>query len=271
MIDLVKQSGLPLQWDPSAERLVFGEGMSNPDAGPDIRRRLDMLEVLYDDQAAEKEELYYMYRGISRSGDEGIIETRGLRYDVTIVCPGTLGREYIKTAGHYHPGNAVTGITYPEVYEVLHGRAHYLLQKPHPDCKDELESVIFIAAKPGDKVLIPPQYGHITINPGEDYLIMSNWVAREFVSVYEPYRLMRGGAYYELRSEDGPVFIGNKRYRRLPHLQRCPVKPVSQLNLITGLPLYRVFHENNEAFDFLTHPENYLEIFDAYLKDLVSS
>lgn len=271
MIDLGKQSGLRLQWDPSQKRLVFGEGMTNIDVQPDIRRRGDMIEVLYDEQAAELEELYYMYRGVSLSGDEAVIEKKGLRYDVTVICPGTLGREYVKTAGHYHPEKPGTGMTYPEVYEVLHGRAHYLLQHPHPERPAELESVIFIAAKPGDKVLIPPQYGHITINPGDDYLVMSNWVAREFSSVYDPIREMGGGAYFELRSEDGPDFIANKKYRLLPQLQRCPVTPVPQLNLITGLPLYRVFKENSDAFNFLSKPENYLDIFDNYLNELTSA
>jgi glucose-6-phosphate isomerase, archaeal len=270
MIDLCKQSGLHLQWDPSKKRLVFGEGMSNIDAQPDIRRRGDMIEVLYDDQAVELEDLYYMYRGVSLSGDEALIHNKGLRYDVTVISPGTLGREFVKTAGHYHPEKPGTGITYPEVYEVLHGRAHYLLQQPHPGSPEDLETVIFIAAKPGDKILIPPQFGHITINPGDDYLIMSNWVAREFSSVYEPILKMGGGAYFELRSDDGPDFIANKKYRSMPQLQRCPVTPVPQLNLITGLPLYRVFNENSDAFGFLSEPENYRDIFDNYLKELTS-
>ena len=270
MIDLAKQSGLPLQWDLASKRLVFGEGMSNPQTRPDIRRRQDMAEVLYDNQAEELEELYYMYRGVSLSGDEGAIGGKGLRYDVTVICPGTLGREFVKTAGHYHPQKPGTGITYPEVYEVLHGRAHYLLQRPRPDHPGELESVILIAAKPGDKVLIPPHYGHITINPGDDYLLMSNYVAREFSSVYDPYREMKGGAYFELHSENGPDFVGNKNYRQLPQLQRCPVTSVPQLNLITGLPLYRVFKENSEAFHFLTEPENYRDVFESYLKELNS-
>lgn len=271
MIDLGKQSGLHLHWDLSQKRLVFGKGMNNIDAQPDIRRRGDMIEVLYDEQAAELEDLYYMYRGVSLSGDEAVIENKGLRYDITVISPGTLGREYVKTAGHYHPEKPGTGVTYPEVYEVLHGRAHYLLQQTNPERSDALKSVILIAAKPGDKVLIPPRYGHITINPGDDYLIMSNWVAREFSSVYDPIREMGGGAYFELRSEDGPDFIANKKYRSLPQLQRCPVTPVPQLNLITGLPLYRVFKENSEAFNFLLEPENYKDIFNNYLEELTSA
>ena len=51
-------------------------------------------------------------------------------------------------------------------------------------------------------------------------------------------------------------------------LERCSVTPVPQLKLITGLPIYRVFQEDNSAFDFLVNPENYQDIFDSYLQEL---
>ena len=35
--------------------------------------------------------------------DRSIILDHGLTDDITIIPPGWLGDEYIKTAGHYHP------------------------------------------------------------------------------------------------------------------------------------------------------------------------
>ncbi|HPZ41114.1 MAG TPA: glucose-6-phosphate isomerase family protein [Bacillota bacterium] len=271
MIDLHKQSGLPLLWDPAAKQIIFKDETAEHSVPPsDIRRRQDMYEVLYDRQSAEIEELYYMYREVALAHDCDLIRQKGLRYDITVIVPGTLGGEYVKTAGHYHPEKPGTGLTYPEVYEVLHGRAHYLLQRPQPEHPGQLESVILIAAKPGDKVLIPPHFGHITINPGDDYLIMSNWVAREFSSIYEPIREAGGGAYFELYSEEGPEFVANPNYQELPSLQRCPVTSVPKLNLITGFPLYRLFQEDQEAFNFLVYPENYVTVFEDYLQQLIA-
>lgn len=263
MIELSKQSGLPLSWSRSGERLVFDAPL--PEIEPDIRRHADMEDVLYEPREKGENELYYMYRGIALPPDEEAIAGRGLRYDVTAIRPGTVGREYIKTAGHYHPLKPGTGLTYPEAYEVLHGRAHYLLQLPAPENSGRLQAVILIAAKPGDKVLIPPGFGHITINPGEDFLIMSNWVARDFSSVYEPYRACGGGAYFELQDEEGPEFVPNSRYHHLPPLMRAPVTPLPQMKLITGLPLYRVFQEDQSAFDYLVRPEDFREQFAGYL------
>ena len=271
MIDLEKQSGLQMLWDRATKQIVFKEeAAGNISPQPDIRRLQDMRSLLLDRQAAGADELYYMYRDIALDHDRNLIRQKGLRYDITVIVPGTLGLEYVKTAGHYHPEKPGTGLTYPEVYEVLHGRAHYLLQRPHPEQPGQLDTVILIAAKPGDKVLIPPHFGHITINPGDDYLIMSNWVAAGFSSIYEPMREVGGGAYFEIRTEEGSEFVPNQNCRSLPPLQRCPVTPVPQLNLITGYPLYRLFQKNREAFNFLTHPENYAAVFEGHLQELLS-
>ena len=127
-----------------------------------------------------------------RVQDKELIAKYGLRYDVTVIRPGQIGREFIKTAGHYHPLKPQTEFSYPEVYEVLAGKAHYLLQT-EPD-EDGIDAIL-IEAVAGDKVLIPPGYGHITINPGQEYLIMSNWVAADFSSIYGPIKELGGGAF----------------------------------------------------------------------------
>ena len=31
------------------------------------------------------------------------MEDAGLRYDITVIYPGLIGSEYVKTLGHYHP------------------------------------------------------------------------------------------------------------------------------------------------------------------------
>ena len=147
---------------------------------------------------------------------------------MTVIRAGRIGREYIKTAGHYHPLKEGTDTSYPEVYEVLSGRAHYLLQTEPGE--DGVEALL-IEAFPGDKVLIPPGYGHITINPGNVPLIMSNWVAAGFASVYGPVRELGGGAYFEIAAAGGgEEFIVNPNYRPLePAARRWKISPNSAL------------------------------------------
>ena len=189
-MDLQVTSGLPLQADGDG-RLIFGAGLTV--VTPAVRTREEMREVLLDPEADAPAELYYMYRDVCRQQDRELLAQHGLRYDVTVIRPGLLGRDYIKTAGHYHPLKPGTEVTYPEVYEVLAGKAHYLLQT-EPD-EDGVEAIL-IEATAGDKVLIPPGYGHITINPASEFLIMSNWVAAIYFRL-APSNKTIGGAYFE--------------------------------------------------------------------------
>ncbi len=280
MIDLTL-SGLPLQWDEQNRKLVFDRGMDQID--PSLRTMKEMSDVLFERENAfgQGEDfetpLYYMYRDLHLEEHRLLFREEGIRYDVTVLIPGALGKEYVKTAGHYHPIKPGTNCTYPEIYEVLHGRAHYLMQKPR-DFEDPaagIDEVIVVAAEPGDKVLIPPGFGHITINPGFNFLVMSNLVADDFNSIYEPLRNMGGAGYFEIVPEDEaqkkPVFVPNYRYTSLPPL--CFTRPVKLTNffLTKEIPQYRSFIQRHQCFDFLTSPEKYEAEFKAYLQNLKSN
>ncbi|NYT19285.1 MAG: glucose-6-phosphate isomerase, partial [Methanosarcinales archaeon] len=183
---------------------------------PDVRMLHDMKEVVCDRNwfdSVDDFELYYMFRHLSTSEDElKTINKQHLRYDITVIPPGMMGREFVKTAGHYHPNVPGEDISYPEVYQVLEGEATYLLQKHEVD---DIVDVVVIKAKAGDIALIPPEYGHVTINASDEPLKMANWVCCDFASSYVPFRDMEGGAYYLL--DKG--FVKNPNYEDLPELR----------------------------------------------------
>ncbi|MBC7115053.1 MAG: glucose-6-phosphate isomerase, archaeal [Archaeoglobi archaeon] len=181
-----------------------------------VPRYLDeMREVLFDEEYAKKAEnepLYYMCRDICLSRrDMETLRNFRVRYDITIIPPKSLGVEFVKTKGHYHP-EVKRGLSYPELYEVLEGEAIFLLQKNE---EGKITDVVFVEASEGDKVMIPPNYGHVTINPSKKILKLANIVSRDFSSVYEPYERMRGACYY--RIFDG--WIRNERYAEIPELR----------------------------------------------------
>ena len=169
---------------------------------PDIRCLNDMREVIYDRKwlkEASDVELYFMYRGIKTKGE--------LRYDITVIPPRMLGKEFVKTKGHYHPKN------HGELYVVLKGRAIYLMQK---ETGGKVEDVFYVKAKKEDYVVIPPHYGHITINPSpREELKMGNWVSKKFKSDYKEIEKRRGGCYYYTKSG----WIKNKQYEKVPRLR----------------------------------------------------
>ncbi|MDD2777694.1 MAG: glucose-6-phosphate isomerase family protein [Methanocellales archaeon] len=233
-------------------------------AEPSVRRIDDMKEVIYDKKwlkSAGNLDLYYMYRDLSLSRrDEEIIKKNGLRYDITIIPPLVLGVEYVKTIGHYHPQVPEAKLSYVEVYEVLNGEAHYLLQK----CQnDYVRDVVLIKAERGDKVIIPPDYGHVTINPSNKELRMCNWIARNFSSIYEPIKEKGGAAYFELVTG----FVKNENYGNVPELRFLGPTNFSEVGLRKNKEMYGLIREDPTLLEFLTKPQDYGRLFERVLGD----
>ncbi|WP_440953881.1 glucose-6-phosphate isomerase family protein [Methanosarcina sp. Mfa9] len=233
--------------------LQFGETIREPD----VRLLSDMKDVLADKEwlrSAGDFELYYMYRELSRTeSDLQRIRKAGLRYDITVIPPARLGKEFVKTKGHYHPIVPGAKVSYPEIYQVLEGEAVYLLQKAEGE---SISDVVVIEAGKGDVVIVPPGYGHISINRSETTLKMANWVCTSFSSVYEPIRKAGGGAYYLL--EEG--FVPNSNYLSVPEIRRFePVEP-ELLGLERGEDMYELV-EDLEKLRFLKEPQEFEEFF----------
>jgi glucose-6-phosphate isomerase len=237
-----------LSYDCSIPALI----RNGEELAPSVRRLGELEDVVLDmdffSRAAKDVILYYMFRDLHRREDEDLLRGNGIRYDVTIIPPRNLGTEYVKTAGHYHP-EAEASMSYTEIYEVLHGKAHYLLQKAE---RDRITDVLLVEAVKGDKVIIPPNYGHVTINPSDETLIMTNLVSSRFESVYEPYRKRKGAAYYELK--DGS-FRKNENFARLPHLTQ--IKAEKRKWLPQEMDLYTIFVRTPGLFEFLNDPSEY--------------
>lgn len=221
---------------------------------PDIRKLYDMREVVYDQkwlQTTEDKDLYYMYRDLSYSNrDHSLIKENDLRYDITIIPPSNLGLEYIKTAGHYHPLIEGTSYSYPEIYEVLSGVAHYLLQKAE---NSSIIDIVLVEAKEGDKVIVPPNYGHVTINPSNKELKMANWVSDQFSSIYEPYREFKGAVYFELT--DGSM-IKNENYINLPEIRKLKPTNFSKLGIHKNKEMYKLIRDPDKL-SYLNRPQDY--------------
>lgn len=212
-----------------------------------------MLPVLCDRRAVKvsSKQTYFMYRGVTRDRDRKLFARHGIRYDVTILPPMMFGREFNKTLGHYHE-EALPGLSYPEVYEVLAGKAHYMLQKRAVG-GSKVEEVVLVKARAGEKVVVPPNYGHVTINPSKTKpLVMANLVERSFKSDYEPFVKKRGAAYYE--TEKG--MVANKTYAKAPQLRIVNARNLAE-NKVFKKNIYREFIDKPERFYFLKDPRKF--------------
>lgn len=225
---------------------------------PTIRRLFDMKDVIYDREwlsRADNIELYYMYRELSLSKKDALMmKEHNLRYDITVIPPRMLGCEFVKTAGHYHPAVPGTDTTFPEIYEVLNGEAQYLMQKSEDD---KIKDVILIKAGEGDKVIIPPNYGHLTINASNRVLKMANWVARSFESLYAPIKEKRGGAYFIL--ENG--IVKNPCYIEVPEIRILKPSNFKEIGLEKSREMYGLVRDIKKL-EFLTKPHEYEWVFE---------
>lgn len=238
-------------------QLAFGSSLVEPA----IRRLYELRDVAFDTawfENASDRDAYYMYRDLARNPhDREIIVGHALRYDVTTIPPFKMGHEFVKTFGHYHPRvDPELSYTYPEVYEVLEGEAHYVLQRPRGE--DGVDDVLLVRAAKGDKVVVPPNYGHVTINPSEHTLTMANWVCRSFESLYAPYERLHGAAYYEL--VNGRL-LANRAYGDVPGVRETLATEVPEYGLVRRKPVYELIEEPY-LLDFLVTPQQHAPLFD---------
>ncbi|MGC8937030.1 MAG: glucose-6-phosphate isomerase family protein [Candidatus Methanomethylicaceae archaeon] len=211
---------------------------------PSFRTLGEILPVLQDTNSVDLPKstvLYSMYRGFSLEKHVSIFKSKKVRFDITVMANIKLGKEPNKTLGHYHP-IAEDSLSYPELYQVIHGRATYLLQKK---VGEEILDFVVANISAGEAILIPPGYGHVTVNSGGSVLVMVNLVSDSFQSVYDEYIKRRGAAYYLLT--DGSL-APNPHYGRLPSPRELHKKfPVSK-------DLYSDFVSCPSCFDFLNRP-----------------
>jgi len=174
----------------------------------EIRYLYDIKSVLYDKnwaKSAPNLELYYMHRGVKTKDN--------LRYDITIIPPKMLGKEFVKTKGHRHQ-------KHQELYIVLGGTAIFLLQKI---TNNKIQDVYIVKAKKGEAVIIPPLCDHITINPIKKELKLGNWISQNCKSDYKFIEKNKGACYFYTKKG----WIKNKNYKNIPKLRsEKPLKSI---------------------------------------------
>ncbi|HYC79566.1 MAG TPA: glucose-6-phosphate isomerase family protein [Candidatus Binatia bacterium] len=256
MIDLSVTSGLPIKIGPD-NRLKFNQPL--PDVEPQARTFEEMKSVLKDPDAKPPfDELYYMYRHVNFKEHQKVIEQAEVSYDITVIPAGKIGDEYNKTVGHYHSVKSGTQFAYPEVYEVLHGKALFLLQKMDPTFED-LITVIAMEASAGEKVVYPPNYGHIIVNIGDEVLVTSNWVGEKFERMYKPVNDRHGMSYYVIDDgKGGYKMVPNKHYGKHPAVRIIDNKFMHRFEIMgSHKPMYLTGVNNPKSLEFLNFPEKY--------------
>jgi len=222
---------------------------------PAIRRFKELVPVLYDSASCRNIHpewpVYEVFSNLCGEEERDMLLKRGLRYDVTIMPPMMLGSEYVKTLGHRHlPFAGEWGP--PEVYEVLEGEARLLIQRYQ---EEEIVDVSLVKAETGDKVLIPPNCGHVMINTFSSRLVVGNLVLRFSLHTYRPFIERRGAAYYLLEDDR---LVRNQYYPSVPEVRMVDAAPSRSIDEQLGLLVS--LSSGPESFAFLNHPWRFEEI-----------
>lgn len=262
-MDKLVHSGLPLYIDEenhvmALSALLKMDGFGRKETGK-------MVGLLANEENLPAEEPFYdVYRGIAFPEDEKLLQKNDFRYDITIIMPGQINGECKKTSGHYHGWNPARTNTYAEVYEVIKGTALYVLQKsPNFDTENPedlvVEDLILATVHEGETIIIPPNYGHASINIGDGPLVFSNLAYVPCPIHYDPVKHYHGMSYYLMKKDGELTAEFNDRYQNVPQPKFAAVKENPHLGIRFGTPVYQSYKENPEAFRFLAEPDQYVD------------
>lgn len=258
------RSGLPLFLDADGKMSLGGDLEM---AGTGHKEAANMSGLLANEEGLDPTEWAYdTYRAIAHPIDEALYQEREMSYDITIIAPGTFNGECKKTSGHYHGWNPEHTNTFGEVYEVISGTAMFVLQKS-PDFEENpegahIEDVVLVTVPAGKTLLVPPNYGHCSVNIGEGPLVFSNVAYKPCPVIYDSVKAHHGMAYYVFRGEDGKIEVRkNPAYEGtdVPEAKFATVHECPELGIDFSHGAYENFVANPDAFDHLPHPDPYID------------
>ncbi|MBI4920089.1 glucose-6-phosphate isomerase [Candidatus Azambacteria bacterium] len=246
-INLQKISGLSISLDEENLDLIFDGNF--PFIEKSKRSLNDLRPYLKNPEAKNgPDPAYRIWRRAHLKKDDEKIRSAGLRYDLTLLPSGTIDGEFVKTAGHYH-------LPYPEIYEVLRGRAYFLIQS-FEESAEKIKSVYLAEAGPGEKFVIPPGFGHNMINVFGEPLLTANLVSEKAEHDYEPYKNNHGACYYFLNGGNLIDIVKNPNYDSAPEIKKIRAREYPEFGLTKENPLYSLIN-NLQQLKFLNHPEEF--------------
>lgn len=260
--DLTDRAGLPLAL--STGRIVPDPGLFVEE---DLVRRLaDMRDVLADGVGRKGRRIAYRMLNDVRVSADAHLADLPLRYELTAMTGRPVGWEAAKTLGHVHIAPPDSPVGYPEVVEVLHGEAGFLIQDliQGPDGPRSRRAWL-VRARVGDWVVLPPDLAHVTIDLGSGPLVFSDVIDRSARGVYAGVAAARGFAWYV--GADGTL-RPNPRYARPPHLEEVSAVEWSGP---APAPLYRAFRDEPWRFDWLSEPERFEQVAPGLVSRIADS
>jgi glucose-6-phosphate isomerase len=248
--DLQEACGLPVKFDTETCELILGEGLNDPSY---CVRKLHDLKDVWANPITEEDQVVYRYTSaLHLREDAPLWKKANVAYGIVIFVPGTFSGEYVKSSGQFHPPVQPSNMGTPEIYTVLSGVGHFLLQKASPPF-DKIEDAVMVEVREGETFVVPPDYGHLQINPGNEPLVFSYCVMDGMKGRYDPFKERKGAIYYEMAKNGGEHVFNTNYPVRLP-LRVLQAGDLCQLPELNEKVTYQAIRERLAELPFLTDP-----------------
>ncbi|MGH3131974.1 MAG: glucose-6-phosphate isomerase family protein [Gaiellaceae bacterium] len=180
--------------EPFTTMLDFRTGLLDPNREV-VERRLSDMRGMYLEEPGDGDRLVYRVHGIP-----GPATTDNVLSSTTVIEPGTVGREYFMTKGHFHEirGRA-------EIYVGLAGDGRLVMATE--DGRVAVEPM-----RRGTVNYVPGGWSHRSVNVGDEPLVFfaayPGDAGYDYGTIEE-----RGFPVLVVRGADGPEVVENPRWR----------------------------------------------------------
>lgn len=241
-------STLDLVFDDQSNELIVKEDIIIEES---LVRKMKDMRSLFNDASGYDDELplYYMYNGIYRREHQDLFKQAGIKYEYTILPALMINGECLKAHGHIHGISPITKTNFIEVYEVLDGKGCFQLFKLEEDTCE----VVIIEVKPGDFIVVPPNYYHLSINTGDTPFNFGDLIATSASSDYSVLKDYYGAPFFCMKDQAGNIrYQLNQNYRE----KKVSIAVVKADSLPWNIPLanvalYAHFVANPRYFDYI--------------------
>jgi glucose-6-phosphate isomerase len=232
-----------------------------------------MFGLLSDSNYTKTEEPYYdFYLSIGVDADRSVFQSKNLRFDSTVIMSGLAGDEFKKTSGHFHCEVPGKGMSYPEYYQVIKGKALFIMQKV-TDCQSQgkmvVEDILLAEVNAGESIVIPPDYGHCTVNISDETMVFINLVSYDSNNFYDSVKSSAGMCCYIKKGSDKNYVIEKNPNYQFAACEPKVVTPCSSeaLGITKDRSVYELFLKQPNTYGYLDNPENTMNEFLAAFKD----
>lgn len=184
-----------------------------------------------------------IYKTYSISPQEVNLKKLRIKLNLNLILPGLVGVEFLKTRVKK------IGLK-PRILEVSFGKAIVLLQKPQKEMKLNKKNVYIITLRQKDKLIIPPEYAYVIINPSKRPSLVLE-VKHQSDRVSKTLDKAKGGAFYIITRNGKMEIVKNPSYKKITKFYKFGLEPaLKKLHISAKTPIIKQFIRKHEKFDW---------------------